>query len=367
MFPGFWGFLFWKLLHCSAKSFPAGELSADGRIMINAFLPLLCRYLPCPNCRYHCTLYVKEAATRPINTGDDYWRYTVDFHNAVNLRTDKTTLSYDQAEALLTDTFGYLPGNRVQVSFAQDFWSVLLWTTFTYAQEPNQATAEERTAYREFLRLICYVLPFSRERMLGTEVATTIYEHFATTIAAEAGPFALRTRNEAFDAVLALHNSVCGQFSTLPLTREEMYSKFSAYLTQANKTEIVRSLEVRIEDHKRISALEAELVQARSNSGSSNSGSSNSGSSNSKSPNTTTHHQISSPHVPLRRSQPSNNYIIVVTVGILLVGLLLSGGYHQRHAIKAACLRLKRRHHSTYQHPPPPPPPLLEEEQTNLT
>jgi hypothetical protein len=81
MFPPFWGFMFWSLWHAIAKAFAVhfpNEIPTDLAEALFRFLTRLCKYLPCPGCRVHCTTYMHQHPPR-FTRGTDVWTYSVDF------------------------------------------------------------------------------------------------------------------------------------------------------------------------------------------------------------------------------------------------------------------------------------------------
>jgi hypothetical protein len=89
MDPGTWGPYAWKTLHAIAAHCD----TANERDIFVKYVESLKDALPCKTCRAHMTEYLKD---HPIPV-DSFFRYTVDFHNAVNRRLNKDILSEDEA------------------------------------------------------------------------------------------------------------------------------------------------------------------------------------------------------------------------------------------------------------------------------
>lgn len=257
MFPPLWGYLFWALLHAIAKAFAVHHPEAIPSELSEAlfqFMVKLCRYLPCPGCRVHCMAYTQQRPPR-FTCGLDVWTYFVDFHNAVNARTHKTTMTYDEAEAVLVTQlaeFGWTV-DHLEQAFCQDWWTALLMTTFSMSLTPDTPKEEEKKDFQAFLHHAVMILPFSFKPVVRDLLVTMV----------DSPSFNLSTRDMAFEALTQLHNAVCADFGRVPKTVKEMKELFNQHFEQRNTTELIRANQIHEEDQKKLVALQTELDTLR--------------------------------------------------------------------------------------------------------
>ena len=261
-YPGLWGYLAWGFIHSSAKSIAIRYKDQDlpGKIAGHAqgYMKRMCGYLSCGACKIHCNLNMAQFP--PIfNTPDDYWLYTVAFHNRVNERTGKIQVSVAESEAYLLKMLSNhgVDFSKLDDAFLMDFWIGLILTTFTFCKNPDQATDEEKTEYRAFLNDFFVVAPFGNKRVGERLVHDILVEKVATA--------SINTRDEAFDAITQFHNEVCMFFNVMPKTIKEMKEEFSKRFDQKTSIDVARSMQTREEDHKKMAELQQELHQLKSN------------------------------------------------------------------------------------------------------
>jgi len=109
-----WGQVFWYFLHSSGyvyklqyktpteeeKTPQNREFTEDEKYYIEQFFRVWCNYVWCPKCEQPCKAYVEEHApeiTSWTNTSA-LWDFALEFHNHVNAKTNKPTLSSKDAE-----------------------------------------------------------------------------------------------------------------------------------------------------------------------------------------------------------------------------------------------------------------------------
>jgi hypothetical protein len=262
-YPPLWGYLVWSLLHSSGKAY--AKFFKDKRIpddiseQILTFMVRLCKYLPCPGCRLHCNNHTQNVIPRFFR-GEDFWTYTVDFHNAVNTRTHKLTVSYADAEVYLNEklqTFGNSI-DHIEDSFLQDWWTAIILTTFSYSYMPDKPTEEEKTEYKNFLKSLCYVLPFSHKILTNGRLCRDVMLDFC-----DSPNMNVENRDNAFESITNLHNSVCDEFGIIPKTVKDMKEEFGKKFDMKASTDVTRATQIREEDHKKMSALQQELNDLR--------------------------------------------------------------------------------------------------------
>jgi len=263
MYPPSWGNLFWSWQHAGSKAcakFYSEALPPEIAERILTFMVRLCKYLPCPGCRFHCTNHMSMVPPR-FATGEEFWRYTVDFHNAVNVRTGKIEVSYEESEMYLAEQlaeFGWTV-DKVEDAFFQDWWTALLLTTFPYSESPDKPTEDEKAVYREFLKDACYIMPFGYKTLGDGRLCRDVMLDFC-----DSKDMNLDEREMAFASLTGLHNTVCMHFGVFTKTEKEMKAVFGEKFAQKNVSELVRAVQIREEDHKKMSALQKELDELRS-------------------------------------------------------------------------------------------------------
>lgn len=223
------------------------------------FMVQLCKYLPCPGCRFHCLAHTGQVPPR-FTKGTDVWTYFVDFHNAVNKRTNKVLVSYEEAERVLAEQlkeFGWTT-DKIEEAFLQDWWTALLMTTFSLSTTPDTPKEEEKKEFQTFMHNASLVVPFGFKRLgSGQEVRTVLVE-FVDSPALD-----LANRDTVFEAVTNLHNAVSAEFGTVPKTVKEMKELFAKNFEQKNVTELVRVNQIHEEDQKKLVAMQKELAELR--------------------------------------------------------------------------------------------------------
>ena len=95
--PPLWGYYYWAFIHASGASFRGKVLDETTMNAIKSFLKVLCELLPCPGCRLHCMQYTGSILPS-FNQGEEYWLYGIEFHNAVNKRTNKLIVTVPDRE-----------------------------------------------------------------------------------------------------------------------------------------------------------------------------------------------------------------------------------------------------------------------------
>lgn len=89
--PALWGKSFWDTLHYAAAGFPAAP-TEERKESATKFFSTFAEVLPCNECRDHATAYVK-AKPPAVSSKDDLLKWTLDFHNAVNVKLGMPQMS----------------------------------------------------------------------------------------------------------------------------------------------------------------------------------------------------------------------------------------------------------------------------------
>lgn len=252
MYPPFWGHLFWSLNHAIGKymhlTYPDQLPEEISQAMVT-FTTKLCRFLPCPACKTHCTIYVSQIQPK-FTTGTEVWKYFIDFHNAVNTRTNKLTVTYEEADQYLQTNIGSSLENITTV-FLQEWWTAILLTTFQISATPDAPKEDEKNEYKAFLKAWVTIVPF------GHNHRPTLLEFV------ESAQFDLKNRDTVFESITNLHNSICAHFGRFPKTVKEMKELFAQQFEHKNQMELLRATQIHEEDHKKMLALRQELEQLK--------------------------------------------------------------------------------------------------------
>lgn len=254
--PPAWGYLFWHLLHSIAQAFRVhhpDKIPPELAEALYNFICTVCRYLPCPHCRGHCIAYTHQIPPR-FTRGDEVHKYLIDFHNAVNTRNNKMVVSPAEADTNLSITlqeFGCTL-EKIEEAFLQDWWTVLLLTTFSISMTPDAPKDDEKAEYQKFISNVCMVLPFSFKNSVRTTLVNFVNSE----------SFVLTNRDTAFETITNLHNSVSSEFGVFPKTVKEMKDLFGTRFEVKNYTELVRAHQIREEDHKKMLEMQQKLENA---------------------------------------------------------------------------------------------------------
>lgn len=96
-----WGPCVWYLFHTLAYKAVPGDFNLIKDDLIQ-YIQRICSNLPCPECTQHATEYMKSHSRiiAQITTKEQLHYFLVDFHNTVNIRKNKPTLTYEQANEM---------------------------------------------------------------------------------------------------------------------------------------------------------------------------------------------------------------------------------------------------------------------------
>jgi len=90
-----WGNITWELFHALAEKVDAKKFSEIKPMLINIII-LICRHLPCPYCSTHAVSLLNKSYKNKINTKMDFIEFLRQFHNIVNIKLNKSTISEKQ-------------------------------------------------------------------------------------------------------------------------------------------------------------------------------------------------------------------------------------------------------------------------------
>lgn len=255
MYAPNWSPPYWELIHAASRMYADGEaISQDELTHIQGFFHKLCTILPCPMCRIHCGSHMN---LHPLNVtdGQSLFRYFVDFHNAVNTRTNRPQVSYEEALEYLNTTVAQygLTAETLSEGFVEDWWFVLYMSSRFFTITPDDPKPRERELFAAFLQDACYVLPFGRHQLSdGKRTAREVM------LAHCPRPEEITHSDDAFKAVLRMYNSVCTEFGVTPKSFANMTEVFNQ-THQSNIRTVARHDQQRQEMGRKLQMLQSEL------------------------------------------------------------------------------------------------------------
>lgn len=273
--PPMWGYYFWFYIHASAFSLKdQGALTEEDSRQIKIFFDCLCYLLPCPACRYHCIAYTGKDLP-DFKSGEQYWQYTVRFHNDVNLRNEKVCFTVEEAvESLRSNASDYglqLDADHTfENTFISIYWDLVMYATFTYSSDLDNATSQERKRLLNFVKSFCHTLPYRNYQAHASDnasvtAAVTLLSHllqYYETLVEED----VSSRKKAQKVITDLYNIAATSFNLVPKTTSELLSVFMQNFKPEIINEISRAQQIRKEDHSRSLQLSAKLQQCESHS-----------------------------------------------------------------------------------------------------
>jgi hypothetical protein len=89
---------FWFILHNGTAHLPE-QISPISLQRLRGFIDGIPEMQPCTECSEHARAYIDKNKEKilALKTGDDFFRFFVDFHNVVNQRLGKKIVSYNEA------------------------------------------------------------------------------------------------------------------------------------------------------------------------------------------------------------------------------------------------------------------------------
>ena len=91
----FWGTITWIFFHTLAEKIKDEEFENNKELFINIIINT-CNHLPCPDCSQHATSVLRQAYLNNIKTKKHFIEFLRQFHNIVNIKTNKKELTRDE-------------------------------------------------------------------------------------------------------------------------------------------------------------------------------------------------------------------------------------------------------------------------------
>lgn len=139
-----WGTPTWIFFHSLIEQMTEEDYNKHKK-QIYEFWNRICTLLPCPICKPHAMKYMKSAPKDIFEKQERFKLFLVDFHNAVNKRTNKETYIYDKSvyqttnlDACFnkfTNAFGH--NNTLSRSFVESYHRRQLVKKFIEWYRPN--------------------------------------------------------------------------------------------------------------------------------------------------------------------------------------------------------------------------------------
>jgi Erv1 / Alr family len=99
--PTAWGPGYWEVIHGVAFWFPAEPTPGEKKSAYD-FFTSLSDLLPCAACRDHWREILRvHPLENAVNSRMDLLKWSIDVHNAVNVASGKTALSYEKSISLI--------------------------------------------------------------------------------------------------------------------------------------------------------------------------------------------------------------------------------------------------------------------------
>ncbi len=90
-----WGPCTWFLFHTLAEKIKEEEFNTKKEVLLHLIIRI-CDNLPCPDCASHARQQMANLNTNTINTKEDLKNMLHSFHNLVNQRLNKPTISKEE-------------------------------------------------------------------------------------------------------------------------------------------------------------------------------------------------------------------------------------------------------------------------------
>ncbi len=249
MWPPIWGYHFWFLRHASGYVYQERANFIEEELeQIRMYITSSCMFLPCPACTIHCGQYVvSNPVTQKIQQPRDFWTYDIEFHNTVNERSQKLKLNEPEAIEALQQGVRDRGGNPdlLYQTFLFDFWIPLWFSCFRAAQDPAM--------FLKHLKSYCYILPFA---INNAPVRQMLLQALPNTPP--------KDEKEAKEALVQLYNSVALFFGHVHLSVEE-FDRECNKPYQHDYIKMVRSHQMREEDHKKMLEYQRQVNESRLN------------------------------------------------------------------------------------------------------
>jgi hypothetical protein len=94
-----WASITWIFMHSFAYKIDNTYYKNNKSVPCNV-ISYICTNLPCPMCKSHAILYLKNNNIKLCNTKKEFINYICNFHNSVNVRLGKKTFTKEECNEL---------------------------------------------------------------------------------------------------------------------------------------------------------------------------------------------------------------------------------------------------------------------------
>lgn len=273
-YPAFFGRFFWYNIHLIAQNYDSFEVERQKNYKINqfihtqtykldkssvrddvypfkTFLKLICGNLPCPGCSIHANQYIIRHD--PNESKDQEFAYTVEFHNSVNKRTSKISLSLEEARKHTNDTIQLkkeqyaLSQPKLQIPVCEDFWTMLIIIAYTYSSDPESASTSEQIDMFDVLKYCLLLHPSTR----------TILDQISLSSICN-----FQSRVTTLQSLLNIHNQIARLItSEVPLGLQEFLNHLHKHINYQEVVKFDYFVESRNRDHQSMLQLQNKVVE----------------------------------------------------------------------------------------------------------
>lgn len=91
----YWGTITWIFFHTLAEKIKDENFENNKQLFINIIINT-CNHLPCPECSEHATKVLSQSYLNNIKTKKHFVEFLRQFHNIVNIKTNKKELTSEE-------------------------------------------------------------------------------------------------------------------------------------------------------------------------------------------------------------------------------------------------------------------------------
>ena len=124
-----WGQAAWTFMHVLACKIKQKEFQAQKEAIIN-IIRGICSNVPCPSCRSHAEVQMKQLNPGSIRSKNDLIDMLMDFHNKVNIRTQKRLFTKGEMKIYETMSTGVVVQKFLAIWYSGSSTPRLMMDTF---------------------------------------------------------------------------------------------------------------------------------------------------------------------------------------------------------------------------------------------
>jgi hypothetical protein len=257
-----WGWFVYNWLHVAPLAAQAAGIPFhEWYALFVSALQVLADYLLCPACVTHFRQYILDHPPTGLKSYEEVFKWTVDFHNSVNVRTGKAQYTVKEAKQMLYDRFQVhmldVEKNPESLTGAYllDYWVLLcLFAPRMIGVDRKESEESQKADFKVFLSCVIRTMPFAHR-------LTPDGDRVGDILAAKIEDMNTKDQVTVMDELLAMYNSQASLFGTMEMTRDSWWKLFYDNTQNPNvEHQIMRTDAQRKEDHKKIMQLQKELA-----------------------------------------------------------------------------------------------------------